>query len=70
MAQTQAGGAYLSADKKTWHDANGNVIPSPLVNEKETQEEPVVLSSQDAPVASEAAEALVDDKGKGKKKDK
>ena len=30
MAKTVPGGAYLSADSKTWHDANGNVIPSPM----------------------------------------
>lgn len=31
MATTIPGGAYLSADKKTWHDANGEEIPSPIV---------------------------------------
>jgi hypothetical protein len=29
MSTTVPGGQYLSADKKTWHDANGNVIAPP-----------------------------------------
>lgn len=29
MAETIEGGAYLSADKKTWHDAHGKPILPP-----------------------------------------
>ncbi|MFZ6029957.1 MAG: hypothetical protein ACOYYS_19765 [Chloroflexota bacterium] len=30
MATTIPGGAYLSSDGKTWHDANGNPIRPPV----------------------------------------
>lgn len=39
MAETVEGGAYLSADGKTWHDANGNEIKAPKGAEKSESEE-------------------------------
>lgn len=34
MAESKIlGGAYLSTDGKTWHDANGKVIPNPFAGE-------------------------------------
>ena len=35
MAETVPGGAYLSTDNKTWHDANGNVIEGEAVKAAE-----------------------------------
>lgn len=42
MSETKyPGGAYISADGKTWHDANGKTIPAPVVREDgETIAEP------------------------------
>lgn len=35
MAESKVpGGAYLSADGETWHDANGKVIPAPAGESK------------------------------------
>lgn len=33
------GGAYLSEDGKTWHDANGKIIPDPTKAPKKTAKE-------------------------------
>lgn len=39
MAQAKIpGGAYLSADGKTWHNANGIVIPSPFPQDVPTSD--------------------------------
>lgn len=56
MAKTIPGGAYLSADGKTWHDANGKTIPAPGGNvsgkSKKKDQDPAPVD--DAPVADES----------------
>lgn len=37
MAKTIPGGKYLSADKKTWHDANGNALIDEPVAQTHTE---------------------------------
>jgi len=49
MAQTLPGGAYLSSDNKTWHDANGNPIPAPAEQSLKAAE--VVTASAMEPAA-------------------
>lgn len=65
MAESKVrGGAYLSADKKTWHDANGTVIPNPFgepAADPETTPEPAPAP---AVTAAPAAKAKAKDKDK------
>jgi hypothetical protein len=51
MAETIPGGAYLSADGKTWHDAHGNTLSKEQVAEAEA----LLAEQAEAREAEEAA---------------
>ncbi len=54
MAETKyPGGAYLSADGKTWHDANGKVIPAPAGSGAQADQAPVITQSVNEAETSE-----------------
>jgi hypothetical protein len=73
MAETVIGGAYLSADKKTQHDANGKVINAsasagvgPAVSQSVPDEtEAGVLP--EAQATAQPAQAVADKTSKAKK---
>lgn len=49
MSETIPGGRYLSADGKTWHDANGKPVPAPAGFQQVLPEAPVEVQPEPEP---------------------
>ena len=61
MAESIIGGAYLSADKNTWHDADGKVIAAPALGSVPAAPQPAPVP-QPAPEPEPTPEPMLDAK--------